>query len=558
MELNSKDLFSRTLDELITIGKDCDLNTQDSEKLKAAVSDMPLLVPVVGEFSAGKSSLLNKCIGKNILSVAMTAETAIPAELYYSENEYDEGMKADGSRERISDISSAVGKYLCVRRHINSKFLKDIQPLVLVDMPGFDSPLDAHNKAIFSYLDKGCHYVVLTPVDAGTVSSSMSKQIENILAFGKDCSFFVSKTDLRSPEETEQVIDEVSSELETIVGYRPKVARLSQQDVSLFNTFVDSLNPDELFKKQFLESVKDECYSTKSSLNTKIAALKNDKEKNMRAVEELKASLEKINEKKERMIQEAKNNSYSSESDSVANAVGSALNAELDTLTNVAASEGKEALAEEINSIVQNTVISKIQTVISSVSARFGQELSGEIRDISDILIEYNSGEILQKLQESAEKIFDSTKTSIDNFLKSRKKDGSGTAYKAITGILAAATDVVAPIVEVIIILLPEILNFIFGKIHEQNKRVQIKEAISAQIPSIKRQVRGKVVEVLKSNSESMIKAISDKFDAELSRKQAEIEEAMQKAEQESDLAGKIALYEENVKRTNTLLEALL
>ena len=79
--------------------------------------------------------------------------------------------------------------------------------------------------------------------------------------------------------------------------------------------------------------------------------------------------------------------------------------------------------------------------------------------------------------------------------------------------------------------MLPEILNFIFGKIHEQNKRVKIKEAISAQIPSIKRQVRGKVVEVLKSNSESMIKAISDKFDAELSRKQTEIEEVMQNAQ---------------------------
>lgn len=97
----------------------------------------------------------------------MTPETAIPAELYFSPEEYDEGVRADGSVERIADIAAAAGRYTYLRRHINSPALRDIQPLVLVDMPGFDSPLDAHNKAIFSYLDKGCHYIVLTPAEDG-------------------------------------------------------------------------------------------------------------------------------------------------------------------------------------------------------------------------------------------------------------------------------------------------------------------------------------------------------------------------------------------------------
>ena len=566
MELKSKELFKNTLDSLIKIGEDCSLNTQEAETLNVAVNEMPLLVPVVGEFSAGKSSLLNNCIGKKILSVAMTPETALPAELYYSENEYDEGVRADGSTERINNLTDAAKKYVCVRRYINSDFLKNIQPLVLVDMPGFDSPLDAHNKAIFNYLDKGSHYVVITPVDAGTVSSSMAKQIENILAFGKDCTFFVSKTDLRSEEETAQVVEEIASELEPIVGYRPQIAKLSQNDVSLFNTFAASLNPDELFKKQFLESVKDECYSTKASLNTKIAALRNDKEKNRRAVEELKESLEKINAKKEKMIDAAKSNGYTSEADSVANAVGSALNAELDTLADIAANSGKEALSEEINSIVQNTVVSKIQTVISGVSARFGQELSGEIKNLSDILVEYNATEVMQKLQGTAESLFDSAKSAIGNWSKDRvmmtdgegQGSGKGGAYKAITGILAAATEIFSPVVEIIIIMLPEILNFIFGKVQESNNREKIKESISSQIPSIKRQVREKVVQVLKENSESMISAISEKFDAELSKKQAEIEEAMQRSENESSITERIALYEENIAKSEKLLEAIL
>ena len=566
MELQAKSLFSNTLDELIAIEKDCDLASNNTENLKLAVDKMPLLVPVVGEFSAGKSSLLNKFIGKNILSVGIAPETAVPAELYWSANEYDEGVLSDGTTERIADVSDAAKKYVCVRRHINSDFLKNIQPLVLVDMPGFDSPLDAHNKAIYNYLDKGSHYIVLTPVDAGTVSKSMKNQIQNIIDFGKDCTFFVSKTDLRSEEETAQVMDELSSELETLMGFRPNVTKLSQQDISVFNTFIDSLNPNELFKSQFVESVKDECYSVKTSLNTKISALKADKSKNIKAIEELKSSLEKINAKKERMIADAKNNSYVTEADSVANSVGSALNAELESLADIAATAGKDALSEEISSIVQNTVVSKIQTVISRVSTRFGQEFSGEIKNLSDILVEYNASDMLQKLQGTAENLFDSAKSNITGFLKDHmlmedgegNPSGSGTAYKAITGILAATTEIFAPVVEVIIIILPEILNFIFGKIQEQNKREKIKEAIIAQIPSIKRQVREQVVAVLKENSSSMITAISEKFDEELSQKQNEIEDAMQNAENNSDSEKKLVLYQNSVVKTENLLSNLL
>lgn len=561
MDLRTKTLFADTLDKLIAIDKKCDLAFDKTEQLKKAVDTMPLLVPVVGEFSAGKSSLLNKFIGKSILSVNIAPETAVPAELYYSEEEYDEGVRKDGTTERISDVSAIKKDYVCVRRHVNSDFLKSIQPLVLVDMPGFDSPLDTHNEAIFNYLDKGCHYVVLTPVDAGTVSKSMKNQIQNIIDFGKACTFFVSKTDLRSDEEIKQVIEELSSELESIVGERPTVAKLSQQDISLFNTFVKELNPDELFKKQFSDKVKDECYDTKTSLNTKISALKSDKGRNEKAVEELKQGLEKIKTKKERMIEEAKNDSYDSEASAVSNAVGAALNAEMESLVSIAAGAGQDALQEEMINIVQNTVTSKIQATISGVSARFGQELSGEIKNLSDVFNDYNAPDMMQKLQDAATNLFNSAKMNIDAFLQEHQKqkgNNNRLLYTTVTGVLAATTSFLAPVVEAIIIALPTILNFIFSKIQEQNRREQIKSAIIGQIPVIKRQVKEQVAKVLKENSESVISAISEKFDDELSKKQNEIAEAMQSAENDSGIKEKIALYEQSLKETEQLLEKVL
>ena len=107
MNLQTKTLYADTLDELCTIKKDCGMAFDGTQRLKDAVDTMPLLVPVVGEFSAGKSTMLNKLIGRDMLAVSMKPETAIPAELYYSLEEYDEGVYADGRTERIGDVSQA-------------------------------------------------------------------------------------------------------------------------------------------------------------------------------------------------------------------------------------------------------------------------------------------------------------------------------------------------------------------------------------------------------------------------------------------------------------------
>ncbi len=562
MELKSKTKFSKTLQSLVDIQKDCEIPAQRTENLKDAVDNMNLLVPVVGEFSAGKSSLLNKFIGKNILSVGMAPETAVPAELYYSETEYNEGVLPDGCTEKISDVSSAASKYVCVKRYINSDYLKEIQPIVLVDMPGFDSPLDAHNKAIFNYLDKGCHYVVITPVDAGTVSSSMSKQIQNILTFNKKCTYFVSKTDLRSDEEVEQVKKELALELGSITGETEIVYGISQNDISLFNNFAQSLNPDELYRTTFESTVKDSCYDVKASLNTKIAALKNDKTKNTHAVEELRNSLRKIEDKKAKLIENAKKDTYAEESDNVANAVGQALNSQLDSLASIALSGGSEALQEELNSIVQGTVVAKINTIMTSVTTKFSNDFNKELDNLTGILEEYNASEVMTKLQDGARTLYDSSTTAISQFLSDKKGSSSSkvltTVLTAAGGIFAAATTVFAPVVEVIIILLPSILNKIFEKAQEKQQLEKIKQNIIGQIPVIKREIRGKVSQVLQENSANMISSISEKYDEELRQKAEEIEKASKELEESTDIEGTIQKLSNNVQKVEQLISELM
>lgn len=153
-ELESKVRFNRILTEVLDIEREAELDMSNTQDIQCAVNTGKLIVPVVGEFSAGKSSLLNKFIGKSILSVGINPETAIPSELYFSESEYCEGVDGSGNVVRLSE-STDTKNFICLRRYINSQTLKNLEPIVLVDMPGFDSPLNEHNRAIFNYLDKG-------------------------------------------------------------------------------------------------------------------------------------------------------------------------------------------------------------------------------------------------------------------------------------------------------------------------------------------------------------------------------------------------------------------
>lgn len=296
--LNNQKKFIEILNKINEISIGCDIDNKDIEKLLILLENMPLIVPIVGDFSSGKSTLLNKFIGKDILEVNVKPETAVPAELYYSEEEYDIGIDKDNNQVKLDNVKSEnIKDYLYIKRYIKSDNLKKIEPIILVDMPGFDSPLENHNRAIMSYLGKGIYYAALVPVDAGTITKSMLTQIKNIVNFKKDFSFFITKTDLRSETTIREVSEEIKNRLEDI-DINKDIAYINQNDINLFDSMIKELDPEQLFNSVFSDNIDDVCYNTKSSINMKIAALEKDKKENDRAIKLLEDSLKQIEKRK--------------------------------------------------------------------------------------------------------------------------------------------------------------------------------------------------------------------------------------------------------------------
>ena len=181
-------------------------------ELQKNVAEQELIVPVVGGFSAGKSTLINAFLSDPYLPVAITPETSLAAELHYAESAAQERLELMGrdghvetlSKDRFDVVKERAGDSKLVRVYLHEQVLGKIEPLILVDMPGFESPLDLHNEAILTYIEKGVSYIVLTSIEDGTVSRSMVRQLADIRnvngrgSFQRDVSFYLDTRKNRS------------------------------------------------------------------------------------------------------------------------------------------------------------------------------------------------------------------------------------------------------------------------------------------------------------------------------------------------------------------------
>ena len=556
--LKIKDQYTCNVDEIIKIATSVECPTENAGSLKQTIKDYELLIPVVGEFSAGKSTFLNSFIGRKVLSVSINPETAVATELRYSTDEYaeviiDKGKSFDCKRISIEDAAKVEKDWRCVRLYLNSENLKKIEPLVMVDMPGFDSPRDDHNRAITSYLNRGVHYVVLTSVESGTVTASMKRQIQDIQNMGRSCSFFVSKANLRSEEDVQCIVDEIRNQVEDILGETVEVKSLGKDAGVELGKLLASIDPDSLFALVFKDALLQLIDEQSSMVATKIAALKNDREKNKEAIREMEEAKEKLERKRDRLIAEARSNRYEEETDSITSSVGAAISGEIDRLVDMAMKGANgESISQEINSIVRSAVIPAVNKVSKGITEKISVNFQMELQSYQQTFSLFDNPEIVQKMGLAASQLGDMAKVAVNGISglakTAAKKVGAQTAYKSVVGAIGIATSFVNPLIEIAILFLPEILGFIFGSMsksqQEQEQRENVRSQIMNAIPKIKRELRAKIEPELQKQSELAIEAISEQFNGNIEEMAENIRKANDELENNADVIEKMQSLE--------------
>ena len=526
------------LNSVSSITKDVDIDSiKNIKKIVTTIEDIELIVPVVGGFSAGKSTLINSYLQVDILPTGMTPETALATELRYSGEEYIEAIRSDNSIDKYNinqsdEIKNKAKQYQYIKLYLNNEKLKKIEPLILVDMPGFDSPLELHNQAILNYLNKGIYFIILTSVEDGNIQKSTIRELENITEFGKGFSFCLSKVNLRGKSDVLEIQEKIKEQLDDYFDFQQDVISVSDTGGKELENILSKISIKKLFEKLFLDTLRYNHTETVISIDTIVDTLKASEEESSNAIEELQESINKIISKKSTMIKEAQSKYSDGNVDSIIEAVSREIFSNIDNLATMALSNN-DNFSREINDIVKNTLIYEVKNKMEDTSSDIINDFSIEIKDVANNLSNFELGDKwVNTISESTKSLIKNAQNGLKMTVDNRDTSSTNNLYKSITAILGITTTIINPLLEVIIVFLPEIISFFTAKSREAKQRAEIINKLTSDVvPSIKSKIRSTLPDILHKQINLMIETISEQFENQLKIKEQEITDAKEEKE---------------------------
>ena len=210
------------------------LSEKISEILKE-IGDYKLKVLFVGGFSAGKSALINTLMGRDLLKEGQRPETAIAGEIIFDYDEYIEAVSDNGNdRFEFADKDYIdKNKYSYLIWHVNCPEIKKLDDRTIVDMPGFNSGISDHNKAILQYAEQGSAYILVIDCEEGTIKQNMSSFIKKIKNYDSNMAIVVSKTDIKSPEDVEKIKSHVAENAQMLFYDNVNIITASKFDADV-------------------------------------------------------------------------------------------------------------------------------------------------------------------------------------------------------------------------------------------------------------------------------------------------------------------------------------
>ena len=528
------------------------LNIEDFKRndLKEAVVNVELLVPVVGAFSAGKSSLLNSFLGKKYLSVDVSPETALATELRYSQEEYIQVVKNDGSLERFNieeaeSLKARASEFRFARYFINQQALKDIEPIILVDMPGFESPLDSHNKAILEYIERGVFFIVLQDIQNGNLTKTILNRLEEIRIYQRDFALFLSKANLMPPEDVTKISNKFEEQLYEYFGVEKTIYPVDDNGGESLQTIVKQINPNAIIVNLFQDILKDKFSDIKQAINTSIHALNNSQEKNQQILKELQEIIKNLEAEQVQMVREVESHYGSKGLKSIIESVDRSLRENIDNIAQEFVDNGADRANALINEIVRITLADSVQNAMRNINEEIIADLSAKLKSLEQTMANLTDnakwGETLSDGVKTLSPFASSTFGSLLKFLVSK-----GGILATIGLVLAPLEAVILPILLIVASVLPSLFTKSEAEKREE-KLNKVKEGILTQsLPQIKNEIRLKLPAVFNAQVSEIIAAITNDFKEKINQQVGVLENTQAKINAErAEVENKIKAYKE-------------
>ncbi len=182
-----------------------DAAEDDLKDLKTALRDLEgiFMLVVVGEYNAGKSSLLNALLGQKVMLEGVTPTTDRVTIVTY------------GAEPKNVEESTMI-----LRREYPAAILRD---LAFVDTPGTNAVIKKHQELTEGFVPRADLVLFVTSADR-PFTESEREFLELIGSWGKKIVIVVNKLDiLESAEERQKVLDFVLEQARLNLGVTPQV-----------------------------------------------------------------------------------------------------------------------------------------------------------------------------------------------------------------------------------------------------------------------------------------------------------------------------------------------
>lgn len=491
-------LVGETLNELKRNSEEFMQEVQDAQYIK---------VPLVGVFSAGKSSLLNVFTEKvGMLPVDTMPETAVAYELYYGLNEsvelYRNGEKIDS--KPLADIKQLdtkpgdIAKVYCTSEHI--KKLQE-RGIILVDMPGIGSGLERHDAAIFNYINSGTAFVLIVDAEQGSLRGSTMTFMQELSQYNMHPAILISKIDKKTDSEVKAIKEYIEYQLSKLGSTDSFVGTVCSvnNDLNGFTTYLESLNPEALVREKLNKKFRYIVNSVIEQINLRIQIKDKDIADVEGKIKQFEAEI--ANVKLELPVADGYADSPEKSTEDVLDSVRLALsNKATDIAQMIIDKEDSETVKAAIVSIVRSAVVLALKDESEQYSVALGAAVKESITELPTFEVTLDFMNDFSGVTESVSTLLTPLLTKI--------------------GILGGLGTL---IINLVVSLVPKFLSWLFGKSNDDAVAEVRQKFISTAIQEVIDGIRPTILKITQDNQ----KNIQDKIQAELISKMEKVKDSL-------------------------------
>jgi GTPase SAR1 family protein len=340
--------------------------------MRSKQENASLILPLVGEFSSGKTTLINALTDSKKLETATKPTTATIYEVHFGcDSCYAEVVNEKGELYSVQDVTELKNDSLADAKVVTVFDTSNRVPstTILVDTPGLSSPDPKHKQTLVSFLPKADGIMLVTDINQ-QITRSLTDFIETMKLSKRPIYLILSKSDTKSESEIEAAKKYISDNCQ-IPLKQIAVVSASTGSLDELYSLLDSIQKDkkDILKKVDSQRIKNVINVMTNHIDELMKASNSDKDLE-EAIRRCQYELDKISRNIDRLV---------------------------DSMSDDIEEEGRT-----LSRKFEDTIFSKLNGLVTGKSSNFDAEAISIINNTATLLLNEYRNRIKTILREKA------------------------------------------------------------------------------------------------------------------------------------------------------------